>query len=369
MAHKAVTHSKANNPNNTEQWVSRVISYSSQYDSNSWPASCVEGPPRVYPKYGDIAGAWAQQTKNANEFIEVEFEDKVYIEKIEIYETLNAGAVKRIKAKHPNGTWVIVWETPQVCLIQNSRIFSPDFQKLGFRCNVLRIEVDCTVANSWAEIDAVKIIGSKYNYDLPPSPADITDDFAKLVDNAQYSDVKFDVNGKIFHGHKAILSVRSDYFRAMFHFDSACEKDLYDQPPLYETALTDQNSSVPVQLKDVDDKAFAVILHFIYTNKLPPFCQSEILPTVWRTADRFSLDGLKSLAIFELSSVLTIDNVVDVYLDVVSALPIIESIKTICESFMQENMAEIVRHRSFKSLSQDIMVELIQKMTEKMNIK
>ena len=32
MAHKYVTHSKANNPNNIEQWVSRVINYSSQYD-------------------------------------------------------------------------------------------------------------------------------------------------------------------------------------------------------------------------------------------------------------------------------------------------------------------------------------------------
>ena len=38
---------------------------------NSWPASCVEGPPRVYPKYGDIAGAWAQKNKDAHQYIEV----------------------------------------------------------------------------------------------------------------------------------------------------------------------------------------------------------------------------------------------------------------------------------------------------------
>jgi hypothetical protein len=36
---------------------------------------------------------------------------------------------------------------------------------------------------------------------------------------------------------------------------------------------------------------------------------------------------------------------------------------------MQENMAEIVRLPSFSSLPHDIMVELIQKMTEKMNIR
>lgn len=35
---------------------------------------------------------------------------------------------------------------------------------------------------------------------------------------------------------------------------------------------------------------------------------------------------------------------------------------------MQENMADIVRLKSFKSLPQEIMVEMIQKMTEKMKI-
>jgi len=44
---------------------------------------------------------------------------------------------------------------------------------------------------------------------------------------------------------------------------------------------------------------------------------------LFSAADRFSLDGLKSLAIFELSSILTIDNVVDIYVDVISSLPVI----------------------------------------------
>lgn len=45
-----------------------------------------------------------------------------------------------------------------------------------------------------------------------------------------------------------------------------------------------------------------------------------------------------------------------------------ESIKTICENYMQENMAEVVRLPSFTSLPQGLMLELIQKMTEKMKI-
>lgn len=37
----------------------------------SWPASSIVGKPRVYPKYGDKPGTWAQKTKDANQFIEV----------------------------------------------------------------------------------------------------------------------------------------------------------------------------------------------------------------------------------------------------------------------------------------------------------
>lgn len=60
--------------------------------------------------------------------------------------------------------------------------------------------------------------------DLPPSPADITNDLAKLVNNSQFSDVSFNVNRNIFHGHRAIMSVRSEYFRAMFSFDGSSQK-------------------------------------------------------------------------------------------------------------------------------------------------
>lgn len=58
----------------------------------------------------------------------IEYEEKIYIDKIDIYETYHAGMVKCIKAKHPNGSWVKVWNTPKVSCITHSRIFSPDFE-------------------------------------------------------------------------------------------------------------------------------------------------------------------------------------------------------------------------------------------------
>ena len=42
------------------------------------------------------------------------------------------------------------------------------------------------------------------------------DDFVKLVNDPTFSDVCFKVEGKKVHAHKAILVMRSKYFKAMF---------------------------------------------------------------------------------------------------------------------------------------------------------
>lgn len=57
---------------------------------------------------------------------QVEFADDLYFTGIEIYETLNAGAVIRISAWDPsNNKWITIWETNAPQLIQHSRCFSP----------------------------------------------------------------------------------------------------------------------------------------------------------------------------------------------------------------------------------------------------
>ncbi len=60
--------------------------------------------------------------------IKVEFEKYVFVSEIEIYETYNAGGVKKIFTKAENEIWELLWETSQIEVIRNSRIFSPDFE-------------------------------------------------------------------------------------------------------------------------------------------------------------------------------------------------------------------------------------------------
>lgn len=145
------------------QWVQRVVNYSSQYDSAGWSAEQVIGAPKVYPRHGDIRGAWASQTKTNKEFIEVAYGRKVFPQEINIYETLNSGGTKKVQAKTDSGTWVTMYEAKKIECIKESRIFKPELIETNIPTDTLRIEIDCTVAGTWVEIDAVELVGTEAN--------------------------------------------------------------------------------------------------------------------------------------------------------------------------------------------------------------
>ena len=56
------------------------------------------------------------------------FDEALYVEKVELYETLNAGAVIRICALDDLDQWRILWETDSPINIQSARIFSPPIE-------------------------------------------------------------------------------------------------------------------------------------------------------------------------------------------------------------------------------------------------
>ncbi|XP_048775102.2 uncharacterized protein LOC125679709 [Ostrea edulis] len=142
------------------QWASEVTNFSSQYNAGSYSAKQILGKPDMYPRYGGTKGSWIQATGqlNGHQFIEVKFRDKVFLTNVVIYETGNAGSVKRILAKDVQNRWIEIFWVLHAVLIQKARKFSPKI-KVNFPVNELRIEVDCSVSRSYVYIDAVKIVG------------------------------------------------------------------------------------------------------------------------------------------------------------------------------------------------------------------
>ena len=85
----------------------------------------------------------------------------------------------------------------------------------------------------------------------PVGPPSITADFARLLDDDQFADATFDVEGTRFTAHRCILSARSDYFRKMFGF-SGREAD----------------AGAVIQIKETTPAVFRVLLTYLYTGAL-----------------------------------------------------------------------------------------------------
>ncbi|KAH3737344.1 hypothetical protein DPMN_043927 [Dreissena polymorpha] len=136
-----------------EQWVNDVIGYSSAYGRKfqRWSAQEILGAPNVYPRYADDRRAWAPDVIDANQFLEFQFYTSVYVTKLDVYETFNAGGVKAIRCFDVSEEWITLWSTDKVYVLEYPRIFSPSFT----------LDIDCTAANTWVEIDAVKLYGTK----------------------------------------------------------------------------------------------------------------------------------------------------------------------------------------------------------------
>jgi len=150
-------------PDEHYQWVHGIKSFSSSYE-RGWEANTVCGPPLVYPRYGDITGAWAPaRSSGTKEFLELRYLHKWYVTSIDVFETYNPGHIVRISAGIEttyNGIiWYPIWQGEIDRKFPKSRIFSPPITPFPYKTDCIRIDIDCSQAKSWVEIDSVLFRG------------------------------------------------------------------------------------------------------------------------------------------------------------------------------------------------------------------
>ncbi|XP_030241881.1 protein roadkill-like [Drosophila navojoa] len=158
-----------------------------------------------------------------------------------------------------------------------SKLFNADnnylpHDKLTISCQVRLItDAACTCG----KMNPIKVPDTK-----------VAEDFGKLFDNEQYSDVRVSSNGHEIYAHKNILSARSQFFEAMFQ--------------------TDQHSQNRVMLDDVDPQVLNDLLRFIYTDQAPNL--DNLAKQLLQAAEKFKLPKLKALCEKSLFKQLCIDN-------------------------------------------------------------
>ena len=82
-------------------WPTRAAA-SSTY-GGSWSPSAMVGPPKVFPRYGDIGGAWAPSSSSSPvEWVELEYTSDYPVTALRVYETNKSGSVYAV-VDHTSG--------------------------------------------------------------------------------------------------------------------------------------------------------------------------------------------------------------------------------------------------------------------------
>ncbi|KAL8579041.1 hypothetical protein ACOMHN_035980 [Nucella lapillus] len=182
-----------------------VKGFSSQYGTEermSYAAQNLAGECNIYPNYGDFTqacvfrmyGPWWRMAPSApkpyrktpepehlgsEDFIEVQFERRLYPVAVHIYETYNPGAIVRILGcdyqagssvdSGSQSRWRTLWsgpvtETNRSARIfsppnRSARIFSPPIRRINTPINMVRLELNHSLLHYYTELDSIMLCG------------------------------------------------------------------------------------------------------------------------------------------------------------------------------------------------------------------
>jgi hypothetical protein len=123
-----------------------------------WTAKQATGEPDT-PIGGDLGTAWASKTGDMGEvWLELSYDRAVRADAVRVFESFHPGAVAKVLAKAPDGTWDVVWEgreapgeapwTSEIRLAARS-----------YATGTIRLVLDTDRVAGWNEIDAVELVG------------------------------------------------------------------------------------------------------------------------------------------------------------------------------------------------------------------
>jgi hypothetical protein len=143
-----------------QQYASSVISFSSQYSTNSWSAEKTLGPPDA-TACSDHSNAWASQSADGQrEFLVLRFANPAEVNRVRIFQTYKPGAIDTVYLRNvATGTWNKIFDTTageQPC--PQRMILEINFTKTTYKVDAMRIALNSPAVPDWNEIDAVELV-------------------------------------------------------------------------------------------------------------------------------------------------------------------------------------------------------------------
>jgi hypothetical protein len=142
-----------------------------------------------------------------------------------------------------------------------------------------------------------------------------------FFNDEEFSDVRFVVEGHYVYGHKLVLSIVSDCFRAMF-----------------TTGFRESEAGAEIEIPNTSYQAFLAMMEYIYTGRIPKLdvaidgnIEVHQVVDLMELADQFFLDHLKQKCEALLQTTITAETVE--YLHQVAQKTNSAQLLNICEHF------------------------------------
>lgn len=232
-----------------------------------------------------------------------------------------------------------------------ARIFSiPCANICNKEINQIYLNVNCSAAGTWCEIDCIKLTG--YTSNVHKLDPDILADLKTLLTDDILSDVTFQLdNGKLIPSYRNVLSVRCIYF-----------KELFNEYPLHK--------SETIRIRNISYEAFYQILHFIFTDTIQSTITYAVCLELMRKADEYFLSAIYIKAFDVLKKIMDKKNVLNIFMqsglfptssdDNQDDLIVLNDVTNLCIEFIKNNRRDICIRDNLQQLSKDVLLKLIE---------
>lgn len=141
------------------QWASTVRGFSSQYTADHWAAARVLGAPDVFPGHGDNVNAWAPLgADDHDEWIEVGFAQPMRASAVEVFETLNPGAVSAIELVTASGARLTAYQGQPAALGAIANRLHADLGCTDEPIVAVNVKLASPQVAGWNELDAIGLV-------------------------------------------------------------------------------------------------------------------------------------------------------------------------------------------------------------------
>lgn len=169
----------------------------------------------------------------------------------------------------------------------------------------------------------------------PATNATLSENLSTMLNNPEFSDVTFNVEGEPVHAHKMIMSARSEHFRAMF-------SERWSQSP-------------EVEVPDIRKPVFLALLEYLYTGKVD--INIGLAIELLTAADQYTMSELKDRCVAVLLANITVENVSEIF--TAADRHEVDKLRVKCMDFILQFSDEVFRTESFRALSIEHVHEIL----------